>query len=59
MQNQFAVKLVRIILMMKSGSAMFCEQNLDEDEYVRLVEGHYRSCPYYRDGDCYKIARKQ
>ena len=36
-----------------------CEQNLDEDEYVRLVEGHYRSCPYYRDGDCYKIARKQ
>ena len=33
--------------------------NLDEDEYVRLVEGHYRNCPYYRDGDCYKIARKQ
>ena len=30
-----------------------------EDEYVRLVEGHYRNCPYYRDGDCYKIARKQ
>ena len=30
-----------------------------DNEYVRLVEGHYRSCPYYRDGDCYKIARKQ
>lgn len=36
-----------------------CELNLDEDEYARLVQGHYRKCPYYRDGDEYKIARKQ
>ncbi|MBP0961956.1 MAG: hypothetical protein J6U36_08345 [Oscillospiraceae bacterium] len=36
-----------------------CEMDLDEDEYCRLIEGHYRKCPYYRDGDEYKIARKQ
>lgn len=36
-----------------------CEMNLDEDEYARFVQGHYRQCPYYRDGDEYKIARKQ
>lgn len=36
-----------------------CEMNLDEDEYARLIQGHYQNCPYYRDGDEYKIARKQ
>lgn len=36
-----------------------CDLDLDEDEYARLVQGHYRTCPYYRDGDEYKIARKQ
>lgn len=36
-----------------------CEMNLDEDEYARFVQGHYTKCPYYRDGDEYKIAGKQ
>ncbi len=36
-----------------------CEMNLDEDEYARLLQGHYQKCPYYRDGDEYKIARQQ
>lgn len=36
-----------------------CDLNLDEDEYSRLIQGHYKQCPYYRDGDEYKIARKQ
>ena len=36
-----------------------CEMDLDEDEHCRLSEGHYRKCRYYRDGDEYKIARKQ
>ncbi len=36
-----------------------CELNLDEDEYARLLQGHYQRCPYYRDGDEYRIARKQ
>ena len=34
-----------------------CEANLDEDEYVHVLQ--YKECPYYRDGDEYKIARKQ
>ena len=36
-----------------------CDLNLDEDEYARMMQGHYKQCPYYRDGDEYKIARKQ
>ena len=36
-----------------------CEMNLDEDEYSRLLQGHYNHCPYYRDGNEYKIANKQ
>lgn len=37
----------------------YCQVQMDEDEYVRLLEGHYKQCPYYRDGDEYKIAAKQ
>lgn len=36
-----------------------CEMNLDEDEYAKLLQGHYNQCPYYRDGDEYKISNKQ
>ena len=36
-----------------------CEMQLDEDEYARYLQGQYKQCPYYRDGDEYKIARKQ
>jgi len=36
-----------------------CEANLDEDDYARLMQNPQAHCPYYRDGDEYKIARKQ
>lgn len=36
-----------------------CSVNMDEDEYVRLVSGHYKQCPYFRFGDEYSIVRKQ
>lgn len=36
-----------------------CVMNPDEDEYARLIQGYYKRCPYYRDGDEYKISRKQ
>jgi len=39
--------------------AWICERYLDEDEYARLIQNHYKQCPYYRDGDEYKISRKQ
>ncbi|MBD5143109.1 MAG: hypothetical protein HDT22_05800 [Ruminococcus sp.] len=36
-----------------------CEVNMDEDEYAKLLQGHYKRCPYYYEGDEYKIAKKQ
>lgn len=36
-----------------------CGVDMDEDEYVRLLESHYKECPYYRPGDDYSIVRKQ
>ncbi len=36
-----------------------CDINMDEDDYRRLVESHYKECPYYRDGDDYKVVRHQ
>jgi hypothetical protein len=28
-----------------------CEADMDEDDYGRLVEDHFRDCPYYYNGD--------
>ncbi len=36
-----------------------CDINMDEDDYSRLVQSHYKECPYYRDGDDYKVVRHQ
>ncbi len=37
----------------------YCTVNMDEDEYIRLLQSHYKSCPYYRPGTEYDIVRKQ
>ena len=37
----------------------YCDVNLDEDEYYRLVHSDYINCPYYRSNDDYKIVRHQ
>lgn len=37
----------------------YCEVDMDEDDYVRLLQQKSAVCPYYRDGDEYKIAQKQ
>ena len=36
-----------------------CDVNMDEDDYCRLMQGKYKSCPYYRNGDEYSVVRKQ
>ena len=36
-----------------------CDVNLDEDDYGKLIESGYKQCPYYKDGDEYKVVRKQ
>ena len=36
-----------------------CVVVMDEDDYGRLMSGHYRGCPYFSMGDEYKIVRHQ
>ena len=36
-----------------------CDAAMDEDDYGRLLSGHYKECPFYQNGDEYRIARKQ
>ena len=37
----------------------YCMQDLDEDEYYRIMTSRSQHCPYYRQGDDYTLARKQ
>ena len=37
----------------------FCEAYIDEDDAVRLEEGHYKECPYWRNNDEYAVVRHQ
>jgi len=36
-----------------------CDIDMDEDDTARLMQDAHTSCPYYRSGDEYLIARKQ
>lgn len=36
-----------------------CAVDLDEDEMYGFITNKYRSCPYFRLGDEYKIVQKQ
>ncbi len=36
-----------------------CVIDLDEDEMYSFMNHEYRSCPYFRLGDEYKIVQKQ
>ena len=36
-----------------------CQVNLDEDEYYRFISTEYKECPYYRNGDEYRVVRHQ
>ena len=41
-----------------------CQVNMDEDDYGRIMSGSYGSgqetgCPFFRDGDEYKVVRHQ
>ena len=36
-----------------------CDNNMDEDEYIRLMTDRYFQCPFYRNGDEYAVVRKQ
>lgn len=36
-----------------------CTVDMDEDDYARLLGGHLKACPYYRNGDEYAVVRHQ
>lgn len=36
-----------------------CTMDMDEDEFAGLCQRNYKGCPYFRDNDEYKTARKQ
>ena len=36
-----------------------CDAQMDEDDYGRLAERGFKGCPYYRNGDEYRVVRHQ
>ena len=36
-----------------------CDVNMDEDDMARFVSSSYRNCPFFRNGDEYKVVRHQ
>ncbi len=43
----------------EEDACYYCEVHMDEDDMIRVMEGHYRNCPYYRNGDEYAVVRRQ
>ncbi len=36
-----------------------CDMDIDEDDYGRLMEKNFTECPYYTNGDEYRVVRHQ
>ncbi|MCR5227581.1 MAG: DUF6472 family protein [Eubacterium sp.] len=36
-----------------------CDVNMDEDDFGRLMQSSFKDCPYFKDGDEYKVVRHQ
>lgn len=36
-----------------------CEMDLDEDEMIRFLSASFDNCPYFRNGDEYRVVRRQ
>ena len=36
-----------------------CTAYMDEDDYARFMQGYYKECPLWRDGDEYVTVRHQ
>lgn len=37
----------------------YCSVNMDEDDMARFIQSSYKSCPYFKSGDEYKVVRHQ
>ncbi len=36
-----------------------CDVNMDEDDFARLMGNGFKECPYYTNGDEYRVVRHQ
>ena len=36
-----------------------CDMDMDEDDWARMMGHGHKECPYWRDGDEYKVVRHQ
>ena len=43
----------------ENDDAYYCSVDMDEDDYGRLVSGHYRECPFYTSNNEYEIVKHQ
>lgn len=37
----------------------YCDIDMDEDDYARLIVSRREECPFYRNGDEYAVVRHQ
>lgn len=37
----------------------FCDVNMDEDDFARMMQRGFKECPYWRNGDEYAVVRHQ
>lgn len=37
----------------------YCSMDMDEDDYARMMQGLQKECPFFRDGDEYRVVRHQ
>ena len=45
----------------EDDEAWYCSVDMDEDDYAQILSGGHarKECPFYRDGDEYKVVRHQ
>ena len=43
----------------EDDEAYYCSVYLDEDDYARFLGSAGKRCPYFRDGDEYRVVRHQ
>ncbi len=43
----------------EEDEAYYCSVDMDEDDYSHLAQSAFKGCPYYTDGDEYKVVRHQ
>lgn len=36
-----------------------CSADMDEDDVYRIMSNKHYACPFYRDGDEYRVVKKQ